>query len=238
MHILKFDSEAAWADTAASLWRDRLRDNPRLRLCLPAGNTPKPIYAALVKSVAAQQVSFREATVFALDEYGGLAADDPGGCANMLRHCLVSHIDLPPGQFHWLDAQAEDRDQVCGDYDAAIGRGFDLTLLGLGLNGHLGLNEPGTAPDSTTHRTQMQASSIRASRGYVTGPQLPTWGLTVGLQQLLASPEVWLLARGTAKAEVVRQVVLGPPTAAVPASLLQRHPNCCLMVDAAAGALL
>jgi 6-phosphogluconolactonase/glucosamine-6-phosphate isomerase/deaminase len=99
MHVLKFDSETAWVDAVASLWRDRLRLKPDLRMCLPSGHTPNPIFAAMIKSVAAGQVSFRDAEVFALDEYGGLHPSDPGKCVNMLRHYLLDHVDLPRTAF-------------------------------------------------------------------------------------------------------------------------------------------
>ena len=96
MHILRFDSLESWIKTAASLWRDRLRAQPRLRTCLTSGHTPNPLYDAMVASHRQDLVSFRDSELFALDEFGGLAPDDPGRCSNMLRHYLVDHIDLPP----------------------------------------------------------------------------------------------------------------------------------------------
>ena len=106
MNLLKFDSETSWTDGAASLWRDRLRTNPRLRMCLPSGHTPNPIFAAMGESVARGTVSFKHAEIFALDEYGGLPPDDEGHCANMLHRYLLKHIDLPAGAFHKLDSTA------------------------------------------------------------------------------------------------------------------------------------
>lgn len=238
MNLLRFDSEEAWVSAVASLWRDRLRANPHLRICLPSGNTPKRIFAEMGRAVAAGWATFQHAEVFALDDYGGLAPDDQGRCVNMLRRLLLAHIDLPQYRFHFIDTDAPDLDQLCRDYDAAIGAGFDLTLLGIGLNGHLGLNEPGTSPDSTTHRVRMHESTIKASAGYLTHANLPTWGVGVGLKHLLGSKEVWLLANGAAKADIVQRLLKGPAEVSVPASLMQRHPNCFLMVDAAAGALV
>lgn len=240
MHLLQFDSEAAWVETAAALWCDRLRTNPRLRLCLPSGHTPNPIYAAMARAVAAGRASFREAEIFALDDYGDLAAEDPGRCRNMLQRHLLNHIDLPAGRFHFIDTEAEDLDRVCRDYTTRIeaAGGFDLTLLGIGLNGHLGLNEPGSAPDSTTRRVEMHESTVRASAGYLNHSRLPTWGVGVGLKHLLASREVWLLANGARKAEIIRDTVHGPISPALPASLLREHPHSFLLVDDAAGRLL
>lgn len=240
MHLLHFDSEAAWIQNVAALWRDRLRANPRLKLCLPSGHTPNAIYAAMGRSVAEGKVSFREAEIFALDDYGGLAIDDPGRCRNMLQRYLLDHIDLPPGRFHFIDTAASDLDRVCRDYTALINArgGFDLTLLGIGLNGHLGLNEPGSPLDSTTRRVDMHESTVKASAGYVTHSNLPTWGIGVGLEHLLASREVWLLANGSRKAEIIQRTLQGPIGNDVPATLLRRHPNAALMIDAAAGARL
>ena len=233
MNILHFDSPQSWTSGVAGFWRDRLRLNPRLRLCLPAGHTPLPIYAAMGEAVRLEQVSFAETQVFALDEYGGLAPDDPGGCANQLRRGLVEQIDVQ--LFRFLNPSVADLDRHCRDYDEAIGAGFDLVLLGVGLNGHLGLNEPGSAPDSPSRRVALHAESVKASAQYLSHARVPTWGLTVGLKQLLASKEVWLLASGAAKAAILRRVVRGAPDVSVPASLLKRHSNCSVFVDAEAG---
>ena len=237
MNILRFNSESDWTTAVTDLWQERLRAKPDLRICLPSGHTPLPLFAELGRRVKAGQVSLRAAEIFALDDYGGLPADDPGRCVNMLRQHLLDHVDLPPDRFHGLDTTRSDLDRVCADYAAAIGpAGFDLTLLGIGLNGHLGLNEPGSAPDSTVRRTTMHPASVASSAKYLTHGGLPTWGVTVGLKELLASREVWLLATGGSKAQILDRVCHGPITPEVPASLLRNHPNCLLLVDAAAGA--
>jgi glucosamine-6-phosphate deaminase len=238
MQLAQFDSVAAWAGAVAKLWCDRLRQQPNLRLCLASGNTPIPVYAAMVEAVKRREVSFRDAEIFALDEYGGLTEDDPGRCVNMLRRHLGAGVDLPPERFHWLDTAADDIERVCRDYDARIGAGFDLAILGIGRNGHLGLNEPGEPLDLTTHRVAMHAASTEASRAYVQGNRLPTWGITVGFSQLFAAREVWMLASGPAKAGIVRSIACGEPDSTVPAVEMRRHPNGTLFVDAAAGALL
>jgi glucosamine-6-phosphate isomerase len=238
MNILRFDSETAWINAVVSLWRDRLRTNPRLRICLPSGNTPLKIYAGIAQSVKAGQASFRDAEIFALDDYGGLAAEDEGKCVNMLRRYLINHIDLPRERFHFLDVDSTDLENMCREYDRLIGDGFDLTLLGIGLNGHLGLNEPGSAPDSRTRRVELHPSTVSGSASYVKHSNLPTWGVGVGLKQLLGSKEVWLLANGGKKAGIVQRTVQGEITAELPASLLRRHANAWLIVDAEAGATL
>jgi glucosamine-6-phosphate deaminase len=235
VNIFKFDSEDAWVEGVASFWRDRLRNNPRLRMCLPSGHTPNKIFAVMGEAVKARQVSFREAEVFCLDEYGGLAPEDPGRCANMLGHYLLQYIDLPRENFHRIDIDAPDLEKVCRDYDASIEPGFDLTLLGLGLNGHLGMNEPGSRADSPTRKVSLAASTVKSSAKYLTHGHLPTWGVSVGLRQLVGSGEVWLLANGAAKAEIIQRTVEGTIGEEVPATLLRQHGKSFLMVDAEAG---
>ncbi len=236
MNLLRFDSQNSWVDGIASLWRDRLHLNPSLKLCLPSGHTPNPVYAAMARAVAARQVTFRQAEIFALDEFGGLAPADPGRCANMLKHHLLDHIDLPFERFHPIDPDAADLARACGEYESLIGEGFDLAVLGLGLNGHLGLNEPGSPIDSGVRKVTLHPSTISGSARYLAHENLPTWGVTVGMKQLLASREVWLLANDPSKSGIVERLVKEPITVDVPASLIRHHPNACLIVDAPAGA--
>ena len=239
-NLIRFDSESAWAGGVCAAWEDRLRENPTLRICLPTGLTPAAIYAEMIRRVNAGRVSFARASVFALDEFGGLPADEPGLTRNTLLRQLIEPVDLPSPAFHALDPDAPDVERTCRRYDAAIGAGFDLVLLGIGLNGHLGMNEPGTAADSATRRVELHESTIQASARYFPDRDprdLPRWGLTVGLKAILASREVWVIANGSAKAAIVRRAIGGDVTPDVPASLLQRHANCSFFVDAAAGSL-
>ena len=203
-------------------------------MCLPAGNTSVPVFASMVRAVKRGLVSFRETELFNLDEFGDLPPTDYGRCVTQLRHFLIDGIDLPPDRFHFLRTEASDLAGEYRRYDLAIGRGFDLTLLGIGLNGHLGMNEPGTRGDSTTHRVELHSSTIEASRRYLTHSRAPTWGATVGMKHLLGSGETWLLACGEAKAGIVQRTLTGEITIEVPASLLLRHPNSFLFLDAAA----
>lgn len=239
MNILRFDSAQAWVKATADRFCQALQQEPALRLCLPSGNTPLPLYAALVDAVRRHELSFRHARIFALDEYGGLAPDDPGRCVSMLRRHLIEQIDLPPAHFHFLDTLRPDIDRVCAEFDALLTEGLDLCLLGIGLNGHLGLNEPGSSVNSPTRRVELHPQTTHASQSYVKGSRLPTWGATIGMRPILQSKELWLLASGPAKAAIIARLVKAPsPDEALPASLLWPHPNCWLWVDPAAGAQL
>jgi glucosamine-6-phosphate deaminase len=241
MNLLHFDSERSWVDGVSALWRDRLRNKPDLKMCLPTGLTPLPVYAEMVRSARAGQVSFARASVFALDEFGGIPQSHPGSTRHTLLRLLLSQVDLQSTAFHYLDADAPDFNAVCARYDAAIGDGFDLVILGIGTNGHLGMNEPGSTPDSPTRRVDLEESTVQASARYfptLDPARLPRWGLTVGLGAILASREVWVLATGAGKADIVERTISGAVTTDVPASLLQGHPRCSVFVDGPASGRL
>jgi glucosamine-6-phosphate deaminase len=155
----------------------------------------------------------------------------------MLERHLLSRVDLPPGRFHGFDL-ARDLAEVCREHEAVVGTGCDLALLGVGPNGHVGMNEPGSAPDSLTRRVDLAPSTIAASARYFSHERLPTWGVTMGLGTLSRSREVWILASGPGKAAIVRDIVHGPITEAVPATQFRLHPRTLLIVDEAAAAEL
>lgn len=238
MNLLRFDSPSAWVNGVASVWRDRLRTNPDQTICLPTGTTPTPIYREMVRSVDAGLTSFARVSVFALDEFGGLSPDDPGLARNILPRILLDPNGVPRHSFFTLDAWAQDLERVCGEYDARSGGAFDLVLLGIGLNGHLGMNEPGSAANSPTRRVDLHPQTIQSSARYFNHENLPRWGLTVGLGPILASREVWILATGSNKASIIRETVRGEVSVNIPATLLRHHSNCSIFVDADAGALL
>lgn len=238
MNLLCFDSEQRWIEGVASLWRDRLRLQPELKMCVPSGQTPVKVFAEMARSVAAGEVSFHHAQMFLLDEFGDLERHDAGRSENMVHRDLLRHIDLPAVQFHSFNIEADDLNKVCRDYEAAMNGAFDLTILGIGTNGHLGMNEPGSLPDKGIRRVELAESTIKAAARYVSGTTLPTWGVTNGLKQILESKEVWVLANGSGKAEIIRRTVNDAVDVNVPSSWLRNHPNCWLLLDAEAASLL
>ena len=111
-----------------------------------------------------------------------------------------------------------------------------ICLLGVGTNGHLGMNEPGPAPDSSTRRVELHDTTIQSSARYFAHGNLPRWGLTIGLKIVLASTEVWVLANGAGKADIIRRTVRGEIGRVQPGVAVRHHSNCLLFVDADAGA--
>ena len=237
LRILRAGTGEQWATYIAETLIARLQVTPSLRVCLPTGLTPVPVYERIAGAVAAGRASFARAEVFLLDEFGGVAPDDTGRCDQMLRRDLLDRIDLPPERFHRF-ALDGDVDAECGAYEQAIGSGCDLTLLGIGRNGHVGMNEPGSGPESLTRRVELAPETTAASARYFSHDRLPTWGATMGIATIMRSREVWLLATGTGKAPIVRRVVRDAISPLVPATLLRSHPAAMLIADADASALL
>jgi glucosamine-6-phosphate deaminase len=171
--------------------------------------------------------------VFLLDEFV-LPAGHPARCDEMLRRSLLGLIDTAPASLHSIDVGAPGVAAACRQYDAEVADGgLDLTVLGLGANGHLGLNEPGSEPDSPTRVVDLHETTVANAAVYGAGAT-PQWGVTLGMGPLLASREIWLLVTGAAKAEILHRALTGPIGPEVPATYLQTHPNAAVLADQAA----
>jgi glucosamine-6-phosphate deaminase len=224
-----------WPRTVAARWAEFLRAQPTLRQCLPTGNTPAPVYAELVAATARGEVGFARCEVFLLDEFGGLPRGHPARCDTALRRMLIDHVDLPEERFHRLDPDAADLDAECRRFAGEVADGgLDLVVLGLGANGHVGLNEPGSGRDAPTRRVELHPTTADGAAAYGATDITPTWGLTLGLDAILAAREVWLLVTGAAKADVLARALSGPIGPELPASFLREHPSARVLTDDAA----
>lgn len=216
---------AEWAAGVSSALHSWLGARAQPRLGLAVGTTVEPVYQRIAP------VLINDATIFLLGEYGGMAADHPGRWATLLRRGLLSRVHSPDLRFRWPDVDAADLGKACERYEDEIADGgLDLVVLGLGPNGHVGLNEPGSAADTTTRVVQLTAVSQQASRQYgITDP--PTWAITVGLATVLSAREIWLVVTGRRKRAILDRVLNGPVLPDVPASLLRTHANVTCWAD-------
>ncbi len=225
----------AFGDHVAGLLADRLAARPALVVCLPTGSTPRPLYEALPRVLSARGVSAASATVVLLDEYVGLPAGHLARCDSMLRRELLDRLD--PGVAAFIDFEVDELTpaEACARVDtriAAVG-GLDLVLLGLGMNGHVGMNEPGSDASSVTRLVELAPSTRDAAVGYG-ALEAPTHGVTLGVASIQGAREVWLLATGPRKAAILAATLDGSITPDVPASLLRRHPGLRVIADEAA----
>ncbi len=232
------------ADVARRFARDiglTASRNPRVVLGLPTGRTPVPLYRELVALHRRGRLSLAHATTFNLDEFVGIAADDPRSYHAFMREHLFAHVDLPRARTHVLDGTAADLDAECERFERAIGRagGIDLQILGLGANGHIGFNEPARGLVARTHRTRLRPATRRANASlFGHARAVPREALSMGMATILQARRIVLLATGAAKARCVQRMVEGPVTTEVPASFLQLHPNAEVWLDRAAAARL
>lgn len=232
---------AAWAAAAAAEVAGQVKARPDSVLGLATGNTTAPLYAALVAMIRRGEVDFSRVTTFALDEYVGLPRDHRATCWSRLQREFYGQAALPTDHINHPDTQAADLAAECRAYEERLARcgGVDLQLLGIGENGHLGFNEPGTPFDSLTHIAEITRESMLVRQAsYAPGERQPHQGLTLGLKTIVQARRAALLAWGSNKRAIVARALEGPVTPDVPASILQRHPNLVVILDeSAAGGL-
>ena len=235
-----FRSADALARALAQDIARRLSENPRLVLGLPTGRTPIPFYQDLVRRYRARRVDFNRATTFNLDEFVGPDADDPRSYRAFMQRHLFDHVNIARRRIHFLNGAAGDVGRECARYERAIRRagGIDIQILGLGLNGHIGFNEPARALIARTHRTRLTAATRRANAALFgnRASAVPREALSMGMATILQARRVVLIATGASKARCVERMVNGPVTPRLPASFLQLHANAEVWVDRAAAA--
>ena len=181
--------------------------------------------------------SLATATVFLLDEFG-LPEDSPARCDVMLRRELLDLLDEPPARLVTWDTSAPDLDAECECMEQDIARsGLGLAIVGIGTNGHVGMNEPGTAADSRSRVVDLHPETRRGALRYGAASE-PSWGMTLGIATLMDAEEVWLLATGEAKAAIMARTLGGGRTTDVPASLLLDHHGLRVYMDERAAAML
>lgn len=237
MQIRVFDSYSQLSEHAAAMVANLIERLPHPVLGLPTGGTPEGFYAALVRS----GVDFSRVTSFNLDEYIGLPQTHPQSYATYMQSRLFAHVAMRPEAIHLPDGEAADPQAEAERYEAAIRRagGMDLIILGLGHNGHIGFNEPGTPWESRTRPVTLDPATRQANaRFFGAGERVPDRALTMGIGTIMAARQILLLASGEGKAEILRRALEGPPDPSVPASALQRHGGVTVMLDRAAAALL
>jgi glucosamine-6-phosphate deaminase len=238
--IIESDLEKA-SEIAARLVIRQMREKPDSVLGLATGRTPLPLYGMLVRAHRAHGLDFSSVTTFNLDEYVGLPPDHPASYHCFMEANLFAHVNLQHARCHIPDGLAQDIPAHCETYEKAIREcgGIDLQVLGLGSDGHLGFNEPGSSLASRTRiKTLTEQTRQDNQHFFFDGRQVPYHVITMGLGTIMDSRLCLLLAFGKDKAEAVRRTVEGPVTASTPGSILQFHPCAKVILDEEAAAEL
>jgi len=225
---------------AAEKAADYIRNNPNTLVCLAAGDTPLDMLRELVSMQSRGEVDLSSAWYAQLDEWIGLGANDKGSCIKVMTDTFFAPANIPKDRAMFFDGLDTDMEYQCRKMECWIKAhgGIGFTLLGVGMNGHIGFNEPGTPDMPGCIIVPLDDTTKSVSQKYF-GKELPvTTGITIGWRTLLEARTVVLMVSSTKKASIVREALEGHVTIDIPASVFQRHKNVTVMLDEAASALL
>jgi glucosamine-6-phosphate deaminase len=220
-----FDTAGALSGRAAEILLSAIRENPRVVLGLPTGRTPIGMYDRVVRECTREYHCFRDVTTFNLDEYAGLPREHPGSYFSYMKQHLFDHVDLDPDNAHLPNGTASDLDAECARYEQEIrdAGGLDLTFLGLGRNGHIGFNEPGTPFNARTRVVELTQSTRHANADLFADGRVPTHAITMGIGTILESRAIVLLVSGDGKEDAIARLQRGVVSEDFPASALWKH---------------
>lgn len=237
--IVTKDYEAMSAE-AFKIMSGVVAANPSAVLGLATGSTPIGLYQAMIRDHEANGTDYSAIRTVNLDEYAGLDYTSDQSYVYFMRHNLFDHININLANTNIENGKATDAEAECARYNALLETlQQDIQILGIGSNGHIAFNEPGTPFGSETHVVALAESTIRDNaRMFASIDEVPRQAFTMGLKNIMRAKKIVILANGANKADAVYGLVCGPVTEALPASVLQLHPDCTLICDEAAAARL
>lgn len=241
MLVIIKDNYEEMGKEAAQIVVDRLRKKPNLVLGLATGNTPLSLYKELIRLHSEEGLDFSKVVTFNLDEYVGLLPCQEQSYHYFMRKNLFDQLNIPDTHIHVPDGMAHDIDSFCDWYEHRIQSfgGIDLQILGIGANGHIAFNEPGSSLGSRTRvKTLTEKTRRDNARYFRTLDEVPKYAITMGIGTIMDAKELVLVANGGAKADAIQAAVEGPLTGQCPASVIQLHRRTYVIVDADAASKL
>lgn len=202
-------------------------------ISFPGGDTPLGMVNAFVDMVNSGETDISRTRFVQLDEWVGLGGDENGSCVQFIKQNLLNKLKYKFLDFHLINALADEIQKECMHLDDYIDRfgPLDLSVLGIGLNGHLGFNEDGVNFENNAHIIPLSETTKKVMGKYFDRDRTLEYGITQGLRQIMAAKKIILIANGAHKASILGKAFNGPVTNAVPASILQNHHNCFVVVD-------
>lgn len=240
MKTLIYDDFDQLSKAAADLITDLVQSKPDSLLCLPSGDSPSKIISYLVEYAGRGKVDFSRCTFVGLDEWVGMDGNHEGSCKHYLYKHLFTPLKIKPENIMVFDGLAADLGKECKRIDQYILKngGIDIMMVGIGLNGHIGLNEPGTSPDLYSHHTKLDPLTKTVAQKYFNQETILTEGITLGLKHFMEAKTAILIANGGKKAAIVSKAINGEVTGQIPASIIQKHPNSYVFLDGEAASEL
>ncbi|WP_010098548.1 glucosamine-6-phosphate deaminase [Ornithinibacillus scapharcae] len=237
MNIIRVKDYDEMSQKACEMIISVVRSTEKPVLGLATGSTPEGLYKCLIEQYQSNKVSFDNVTTFNLDEYVGLEGNDPNSYRYFMDSNFFDHINIQKNNTHVPNGIAKDLEEEVLQYEELIKENgaIDMQVLGIGLNGHIGFNEPGTAFSSRTHVVELDESTRNANARFFSSiDEVPTQAITAGIETIMESKKIVLLVSGEAKAETVARLLNGEITENFPASILHKHPDVTIIADEAA----
>lgn len=233
MHIIQVDNYQDMSKHAAKMIINQVKLKPDAVLGLATGGTPTGTYQEIVQDHKTHHTSYDKIITINLDEYVGISVHHKNSYHQFMKNNLFNHVNFNEANHHLPNGTVDDLQQACERYDQLIDANpIDLQLLGIGQNGHIGFNEPGTPFDTQTHIVELSRSTRKANaRFFHHLNDVPTHAITMGIASILQSKRILLLASGYKKAEAMKQLITGPIHEEFPASALRRHDDVTIIAD-------
>lgn len=241
MRVIVTNSYDEMSTEAAKIVAGQIYLKPDSVLGLATGSTPLSMYKKLIAVHEMIGLDFSQVTTFNLDEYIGMAPDNPQSYHYFMHHNFFDFINIKPENIYIPDGMAKDIVAEGKRYDALIEAkgGIDLQILGIGQNAHIGFNEPDIKFEATTHKVRLDEETIQAnSRFFQTEEEVPRYAISMGIKTIMLAKKVVLLANGRNKDEAIYNTVCGSISPSAPASILQLHRDATVIVDKEAASLL
>lgn len=237
MKIIEVKDYQQMSERAAEYIMEKVLDHPSITLGLATGGTPTGTYQNLIKDHQKNGTSYQHVTTFNLDEYIGLAGTDKNSYRYYMDENLFNHIDIKKANTFVPIGNGRNIEEECNRYEDLLAGhgGIDLQVLGIGSNGHIGFNEPGTSFQSKTHIVNLAPSTIEANARFFNRPEeVPTQAITMGISTIMKSKEILLLVSGDSKRDAMYQLLHTELNENFPASVLKNHPCVTIIADEAA----
>ncbi|WP_400162696.1 glucosamine-6-phosphate deaminase [Brevibacillus sp. TJ4] len=241
MKLWVVEDYQAMSRRAADVLAREIKRKPDSVLGLATGGTPVGMYQELVRMHREEGLDFSRVTSFNLDEYVGLPAAHPQSYRTYMEENLFAKVNIDPRMTHIPRGDAPDLEAECARYEREIARagGIDIQVLGIGRNGHIGFNEPGSTAATATRVVQLTRDTVEANARYFDSPdEVPTQAISMGIRTILAAKRILLLASGSSKAEAVQRMLEGELTPELPASFLRQHADVTVVMDRQAASRL
>lgn len=226
---------------AANIISAQIIMKPNCVLGLATGSSPEGTYKQLVEWYKKGDLDFSQVTTVNLDEYKGISPDNDQSYRYFMNKHLFDLVNIDKSRTYVPNGLEADSDKACAEYNKIIRSvgGVDLQLLGLGHNGHIGFNEPGAAFECETHCVDLSESTIEANKRFFASEEdVPRQAYTMGIKNIMQTKKLLVIVSGESKAAILKEVLYGPVTPAVPASILQLHNDVTIVADAGAASML